>query len=98
MSTRPNQALPSNRLAKYLQILTRDSILTNGLRPLVIMTKQDFPRHLKLRRMHGSLYLTVPREYVYAHNLSVHDDILWQPCGDRQIKLEFSDERPQETE
>jgi hypothetical protein len=52
------------------------------------MTKLDLPRYLKLRRMHGSLYLTVPREFVYAHNLNVHDDILWLPTEDG-IKLQI---------
>jgi hypothetical protein len=50
------------------------------------MSKHDLPKWLKLRRMHGSLYVTIPREYVYAHDLAVHDDILWQPEADG-IKL-----------
>jgi hypothetical protein len=43
--------------------------------------KQDFPRYLKLRRMHDSLYVTIPREYVNAHDLSAHDEVLWDPNG-----------------
>ena len=50
--------------------------------------KQDFPRYLKLRRMHDSLYVTIPREYVYTRDLSVHDDILCLPEKDG-IKLQF---------
>ena len=52
------------------------------------MTKLDLPRYLKLRKMHGSLYLTVPREYVLAHTLSPHDDVYWLPEVDG-IKLKF---------
>ena len=52
------------------------------------MTKLDLPRYLKLRKMHDSLYLTVPREYVLAHTLSPHDDVYWLPEADG-IKLKF---------
>jgi hypothetical protein len=55
------------------------------------MTKLDLPRYLKLRKMHDSLYLTVPREYVLAHTLSPHDDVFWLPEADG-IKLKFSSE------
>ena len=58
-----------------------------------IKAKLDFPRYLKLRKMHDSLYLTVPREYVLAHTLSPHDDVFWLPEEDG-IKLKFY-ERPQ---
>jgi hypothetical protein len=54
------------------------------------MTKLDLPRYLKLRKMHDSLYLTVPREYVLAHTLSPHDDVYWLPEADG-IKLRFNE-------
>jgi hypothetical protein len=57
------------------------------------MIKLDLPRYLKLRKMHGSLYLTVPREYVLAHTLSPRDDVYWLPEADG-IKLKFY-ERPE---
>ena len=60
---------------------------------MVGMPKLDLPRYLKLRRMHDSLYLTVPREYVLAHTLSPHDDVYWLPEADG-IKLKFY-ERPE---
>ena len=43
--------------------------------------------------MGNSLYLTVPKAYARAHNLSVHDDVFWLPEEDG-IKLKFY-ERPQ---
>ena len=53
------------------------------------MTKHDLPRYLKLRRMHDSLYVTIPREYVYAHNLNTHDDVLWDPnCNGVLLKFD----------
>jgi hypothetical protein len=60
---------------------------------MVSMTKLDLPRYLKLRRMHDSLYVTIPREYVYAHDLNAHDDILWLPTEDG-IKLKFVQPAP----
>jgi hypothetical protein len=62
------------------------------------MTKQDFPRYLKLRRMHDGYYVTIPRDYVYAHDLSWRDDILWQPGEGRKITLEFLDREPSPAE
>jgi hypothetical protein len=55
---------------------------------MIGMTKLDLPRYLKLRKMHGSLYLTVPREYVLGHTLSPHDVVYWLPESDG-IKLKF---------
>jgi len=52
------------------------------------MTKLDLPRYLKLRKMHDSLYLTVPAEFVRMHELSAHDDVFWLPEADG-IKLKF---------
>jgi hypothetical protein len=40
--------------------------------------------------MGNSLYLTVPKAYARAHNLNVHDDILWLPEPDG-IKLKFNE-------
>jgi hypothetical protein len=40
--------------------------------------------------MGSSLYLTLPAAYVRAHNLDVHDDVLWLPQDDG-IKLRFNE-------
>ena len=39
--------------------------------------------------MHDSLYVTIPREYVCAHDLNVHDDVLWLPEDVGDIRLRF---------
>ena len=54
------------------------------------MKSYNLPRYLKLCRVGNSLHLTVPHAYVDAHNLSVHDYVLWQPEPDG-IKLTFGD-------
>jgi hypothetical protein len=52
------------------------------------MTKPDLPKHLKICRMGRSHYLTLPAEYVRAHNLTTDDAVFWQPEPDG-IKLKF---------
>jgi hypothetical protein len=57
------------------------------------MKNYNLPQFLQLCRMGNSLYLTVPKAYARAHNLSVHDDVFWLPEEDG-IKLKFY-ERPE---
>lgn len=54
-----------------------------------MLMKSDLPKRFKLRRMGGSLYITVPKEYVDDHDLDVHDDGLWLPTPDG-VLLKFA--------
>jgi hypothetical protein len=49
---------------------------------------QEFPKYSKFRKMHDGLYVTIPREYVYARDLKALDDILLLPEPDG-IKIKF---------
>jgi hypothetical protein len=62
-----------------------------------MLAKPDLPKHLKICRMGRSLYLTLPAEYVRAHNLVTDDAVFWQPEPDG-IKLKFPTTPPHDAE
>jgi hypothetical protein len=54
------------------------------------MRPAQLPRCIKLCRRHDSFYLTIPIEYVRAHQFDAGDTrVLWQPDASGAVKLEF---------